>query len=195
MIWEPMRFVAGNSSYDYLHGVRALDCLDGNITSQIKITFGEMETESESVSKQKVIIQVTNSAGDTSVLALTASYEDFDSYCVASPGLSDYVIYILAGKKPDCRVYLDGIWFGGYTRRFSDLGFNPDRDIEIDDSQVDYDTPGVYLVIYHLSRETETLNGSTFRTNFGSANLIVVVEDVTTDTLIEPRPSQIPVAR
>lgn len=177
VITQPLRFVAGNSSYNYLRSVRAIDCLDGNITSQIKITFGDTETASEAVSEQKVNIQVTNSAGDSSVLALTATFEDFDSYSTPSPGLSDYVIYIETGEKPDYRVYLDGIWMAGNTRRFSDLSINPDEDIKIDDSKVDYDAPGVYIVTYTLSHSANPSAGSAYRASFGSAELIVVVED------------------
>ena len=177
VITEPMRFVAGNSTYNYLRYVRAQDCLDGNITPQIKITFGGTETASEAVSEQKIHLQVTNSAGDNAVLALTATFEDFDSYSKASPGLTDYVIYIKAGEKPNLRAYLDGIWMAGNTRKFDDLGFDPDRDVAIDDSRVDYNTPGFYLVTYSLSRSTSNADGGSYRVDFGKAELIVVVED------------------
>ncbi len=177
VITEPMRFVAGNSTYNYLRYVRAQDCLDGNITPQIKITFGGTETASEAVSEQKIHLQVTNSAGDNAVLALTATFEDFDSYSKASPGLTDYVIYIKAGEKPNLRAYLDGIWMAGNTRKFSDLGFDPDTDISIDDSEVDYKTPGVYQATYKLSRQTANATGGSYQVDFGKAVLIIVVED------------------
>lgn len=177
VITEPMRFVAGNSSYNYLRFVRAVDCLDGNITPQIKITFGDTEIASEAVSEQKIHLQVTNSAGDTSVLVLTATFEDFDTYSKASPSLSDYVIYIKAGEKPNLRSYLNGIWMAGSTRKYSDLGFNPDQDVTIDDSQVDYSTPGFYVVTYQLSRDTANASGGSYRVYFGKAELIIVVED------------------
>lgn len=174
---EPLRFVAGNSSYDYLRHIQALDCLDGNLSSQIKITFGETVTASESVSTQKVNIQVTNSAGDTSALELTATFEDFESYSKASPALTEYIIYVKAGEEPILRSYLSGIWTAGNTRKFSDLGFDPDQDVSIDDSKVNYQRPGVYIVTYSLSRGTPNANGGVFRTDFGTANLIIVVED------------------
>ena len=177
VITQPLRFVAGNSSYNYLRYVRALDCLDGNITSQIKITFGNTETASEAVSEQKVHIQVTNSAGDTSVLDLTATFEDYDSYSLSSPSLTDYVIYINAGEKPNLLSYLDGVWRAGNTRKFSEAGFDPDKDISIDDSQVDYNTPGTYIVTYRLSHETINSTGGPDRIEFGKAELIIVVED------------------
>ena len=173
---EPFRFVAGNSSYDYLRYIRAEDCLDGNLSSQIKITFGETETASGSTSIQKVNIQVTNSAGDTSVLELIASFEDFDSYSKASPALTEYIIYVPRGQRPELRAYLDGIWTAGNIRKFSDLGFEP-GDVSISDSGVDYNTPGVYQAIFRLTRATPNATGGTYRTYFGTATMIIVVED------------------
>ena len=172
---EPFRFVAGNSSYDYLRHIRAEDCLDGNISTQIKITFGNTETASEAVSNQKVNIQVTNSAGDTASLELTASFEDFDSYSKAAPALSDYIIYVPVGQKPDLRSYLTGIWTAGNIRKFADLGFSS-SDVSIRDSSVLYSVPGVYKVTYQLTRATANATGGTYRTDFGTATMIVVVE-------------------
>lgn len=174
---EPFRFVEGNSSYDYLRNLRAQDCLDGNISTQIKITFGEKKMAGEAYSTQKINIQVTNSAGDSSVLELTASFEDFDSYSKASPALNDYIIYVKAGEKPNLRANLAGIWTAGNQRKFSDLGFDPDQDVSIVDSGVNYNVPGVYTVTYRLSRATARADGGTYRTDFGTATLIVVVED------------------
>jgi hypothetical protein len=174
---QPLRFAAGNSSYDYLRHMSAVDCLDGNLSSQIKITVGSSETTSESTSSQPIHVQVTNSAGDTSSLSLTATFEDYETYSKASPALTDYIIYLKPGEKPNYRSFLDGIWTAGNTRKFSDLGFDPDTDVSIDDSKVDYKTPGVYTVTYELSRGTAAADGETYRTEFGKASLVVVVED------------------
>ena len=172
---EPFRFVEGNSSYDYLRFIRAEDCLDGNLTPQIKITFGEKEAASGSSIVQKVNIQVTNSAGDTATLELIASFEDYDSYSKASPALSEYIIYVPCGEHPELRAYLDGIWTAGNTRRFADLGFEPE-DVSIYDGDVDYNTPGIYQATFRLSRATQNATGGTYRTEFGTATMIIVVE-------------------
>lgn len=174
---EPLRFVAGNSSYDYLRHFRAVDCLDGNISSQIKVTFGETKTAGESISVQTINLQVTNSAGDSSVLELTATFEDYDSYSKASPALNDYIIYVKAGETPNLRANLAGIWTAGNQRKFSDLGFDPDKDVSIVDEGVNYNVPGVYTATYHLSKATSRADGGTFRTDFGTATLIIIVED------------------
>lgn len=177
VLTEPLRFVAGNSSYDYLRHMRAVDCLDGNLSSQIKITMGSTETASESTSTQPIHVIVTNSAGDTSSLSLTATFEDYETYSKASPALSEYIIYLEIGEKPNYRSYLEGIWTAGNTRKFSELRFDPDEDVEIDDSAVDYRTPGVYTVTYKLTRGTPMGDGEIYRTEFGTASLIVIVEE------------------
>ena len=177
VLTEPLRFVAGNSSYDYLRHMRAVDCLDGNLSSQIKITMGNTETASESTSTQPIHGIVTNSAGDTSSLSLTATFEDYETYSKASPALSEYIIYLKIGEKPNYRSYLEGIWTAGNTRKFSELRFDPDEDVEIDDSAVDYRTPGVYTVTYKLTRGTPMGDGEIYRTEFGTASLIVIVEE------------------
>ncbi len=177
VLTEPLRFVAGNSSYDYVRHLRATDCLDGNLSSQIKVTVGSKEISNESVSEQPVHFLVTNSAGDSSSIELVATYEDYETYSKASPALTDYIIYLKIGEKPNYRAYLDGIWTAGNTRQFSDLKFNPDEDVSIDDSKVDYRNPGVYKVTYKLTRGTPAADGGTYRTDFGTTTLYVVVED------------------
>ena len=179
VISEPLRFVSGNSTYDYLRHVSAVDCLDGNLSSQIKITFGETETTSDYASSQDIHLQVTNSAGDTSSIKLTVTFEDYESYSKASPALSDYIIYLQPGQRPNLRSYLVGIWTAGNTRDFSKLGFDPINDVTINDSKVDYKKPGIYTVTYQLTHDTPTADGDNYRTEFGSATMIIVVEDPT----------------
>ena len=174
---EPLRFVAGNSSYDYFRHLQALDCLDGNLTPQVKITFGDTNMVSESVSMQKLNLQVTNSAGDTVSLGLTASFEDFESYSRACPALTDYIVYTQKGEKLDLRAYLDGIWTAGNHRTFADLGFDPETDITIIDNRINYGVPGVYTVTYRLTKSIANGTGGVSRTDFGTTTLFVVVED------------------
>ena len=171
---QPLRFVNGNSNYDYLRSITVDDCLDGNITQQVKVTFGDTESVSNTASRQKVNLQVTNSAGDSSVLELWASFEDYSEYSQLTPALSDYIIYVQPGERPNYRSLLTGVWSAGNVRSFSDSGFHAEDDVRISDGGVNYSTPGVYSVSYQLSRETA--DGAD-RTALGTATLIVVVED------------------
>ena len=171
---QPMRFVNGNSTNNYLKYVTAYDCLDGNITQQIKITFGDTESTGNTTSRQRVNVQVTNSAGDTSTLELWALFEDFNSYSVPAPALNNYIIYVKTGEHPDYNNYLRGIWIAGNVRSFEDSKDYTSADVRISDSAVNYNSPGVYTATYQLYKSNA--DGEN-RTAQGTASMIVVVED------------------
>ena len=168
---QPMRFLSGNSSYDYLKSVRAEDCLDGDISGQVKINLGDMESLSDTISRRAVYLQVTNSAGDSSVLTLYATFENYSSYSQASPALSEYVIYTRAGERPNLTENISGIWANGGRTKFTDSSYSIEN-VHINDSGVDYNTPGVYYVYYQLTRTGR----SGAEENMGSALLTLVVE-------------------
>lgn len=169
---QPLRFISGNTNNNYLKNITASDCLDGNITQQIKITFGSTERTSNTSSRQKMYIQVTNSAGDTSTLELWATFEDYNTYNTLAPALTDYIVYTEQGVRPNYSSYLKGIWTSGNTRSFSDAGFDANEDVRISDSGVSYNTPGVYTATFQLSRAEK--DGG--RTPLGSTTMVVVVE-------------------
>lgn len=168
---RPLRFLSGNSNYDYLKSVRVEDCIDGDISGQVKINLGDTESLSDTISRRAVYLHVTNSAGDSSMLTLFATFENHSSYSQASPALSEYVIYTNAGERPNLSENICGIWSNGSNTAFVNSKYTRE-DIRIDDSGVDYNTPGVYYVNYQLSSADQT--GT--RTNLGSALLTLVVE-------------------
>lgn len=171
---QPLRFLSGNTDNNYLKNIRASDCLDGNITQQIKINFGDGEAISNSTTRRKVYIQVTNSAGDTSSLDLWASFEDYNSFNTPAPSLSNYIVYTQQGVRPDYNSYLNGVWIAGNVRSFSDAKYDQTNDVRFSDSAVNYNTPGVYTVTFQLSHvEKEGME----RADQGRATMIVVVED------------------
>lgn len=171
---QPLRFVNGNSNYDYLRNISVDDCLDGNISQQIKVTFGDTESVSNTATRQKVNLQVTNSAGDSSVLELWASFEDFNDYAQLAPALSDYIIYTQPGSHPNYRSLLTGVLTAGNVRSFADSGFSAEDDVRISDGGVNYNTPGVYTVSFQLSRG---IMDGTERSPLGTTTLVVVVEE------------------
>ena len=171
---QPLRFLSGNTDNNYLKNIRASDCLDGNITQQIKINFGDGEATSNSSTRRKVYIQVTNSAGDTSSLDLWASFEDYNSFNTPAPSLSNYIVYTQQGVRPDYNSYLNGVWIAGIVRSFSDAKYDQTNDVRFSDSAVNYNTPGVYTVTFQLSHvEKDGME----RADQGRATMIVVVED------------------
>lgn len=171
---QPLRFVSGNSSNNYLKYITAYDCLDGNITQQIKITFGDSESTSNTTSRERVNIQVTNSAGDTSSLELWAIFEDYNSYSVPAPALNNYILYINSGERPDYTEFLQGVWTAGNVRSFEDSGYRPSEDVRVNDSGVNYNVPGIYTVTFQLSKADKEGEGRTVQ---GVASMVVVVED------------------
>lgn len=169
---QPLVSVKGNSNENFLDNITAYDCLDGDITKQIMITYGEQRAYSDSITAQKVNLQVTNSAGDTSTLEVEFSLEDYNTYSQQAPSLSNYVIYTEKGARPDYASLLNGVWSGGNTRSFESSDFDPAFDVSINDSAVDYNMQGIYRVTYQLSR---LLRDAT-REELGTAVLYVVVE-------------------
>ncbi len=163
----PLRYAAGGSMPDYLEHITAKDCLDGDITRQIKITTGRTVVISDSVTQQKVNLHVTNSCGDNAVLELTVRMEDYSSLNRPAPALRDYVLYVEKGGSLNLWNNLSGIWAGGNVKGFTGTGYSI-SDISIEDEAVNYDVPGVYTVVYRLSRDGVDL---------GTAELIVVVEE------------------
>ena len=172
-ISQPLRFLSGDSGHDYLQNVSVEDCLDGNITQQVRITLGETTTVSEHVSRRTANLMVTNSAGDNSVLPVSILFEEYEAYNTRSPALKDYVIYVKAGTRPDLRSNLTGIWAGGRVTAFGNTTIDPEADITVDDSGVNYAESGVYTAYYRLSQTDR--NG--VRSELGTAALTVVVEE------------------
>lgn len=168
-IYQPLRYVTGTTGIDYLEHIFAEDCIDGNLTQQMKISFGKTTATSETSSVQKVNIQVTNSCGDSAVLELTISMEDYATYSQPSPSLKEYVTYVPCGGRIDLRSFLNGVWSAGKTTPFANTRFNPDTDIAVFEGGMNLKVPGTYTVTYQLfDAERQAL---------GTATLIVIVED------------------
>lgn len=166
---SPLRYANRGTGYDYLENITAFDCIDGNITSKIKISMGNTDVVSEYATQQKINIQVTNSCGDSSVLELTVSMEDYAQYSKPAPSLSDYIVYVPVGGTINERSLLNGVWTLGSVKSFEESGFDPVANVRISDSSLNLNNPGVYTVVYRLIDSSGE--------QLGSATLIVVVED------------------
>ncbi len=169
---SPLRYIEGSSKVDYLSAFGAEDCMDGNISTKIRVSSGNREIVSDMLATEPLTVQVTNSAGDTSTLEFTARYESYGDYSQPAPSLSDYIIYATVGDvRPDLRAGINGVWSSGAVRRFESSGFSF-TDISVNDNGVDYNTPGVYPITYTLSR---TINGE--RTTLGTSYAYLVLEE------------------
>lgn len=171
-ISQPLHWMTGDSRQNILEHITAQDCIGGDITQQIIYTLGDKRMISDTASVQTLNLQVTNSAGDTALLELEISFDDYNTYYTQAPHLSDYLMYIKVGENPDYRARLDGVWAGGITTSFADSGFSAD-DVQIDSSRVDRSKAGIYPVFYRLSKT----RGDGSREILGLARLTVIVEE------------------
>lgn len=156
-IKQPLRIDVSNyeTELDSLT-VAAVDMLDGDLTSRIKTSWGDV-WYAESAGSYPFTLQVNNSAGDSCILeaelVLVDAAEEVGKYY---PMLDDYVIYTQVGQSLKLKDYVWGISGDGVTYRFGDAdipeGISKDR-ISVH-SEVDYTVPGTYKVEYsYTTRE------------------------------------------
>ena len=116
--------------------VRLYDCLDGDISDRVRIISNMVNNYAEGV--YPVILEVSNSCGDTSQLNLWVHYTRTD-YNV-SIQLHKYVVYHPQGEEFDPYQYIASI---------ADSDLNP-----LDPTQVqiqgtlDVEKPGIYQLVY-----------------------------------------------
>ena len=177
----PLQFPVNTN--EIMGSLRAVDCIDGDITSTVKfLPQGEFSTETAGT--YQVEFRAVNSAGDVAIL--NAPIRIYESGTNLGPviTLTDYLIYLEKGDSFDPVDYLDTIKFnrvydivegeGNY-----DMDPQPEDErivvgshyIDID-STVDTDIPGNYTVTY--SRTEDAGNQDTVT---GSVQLIVIVTE------------------
>ena len=152
--------------------IGAQDVLDGDISSQIIVTQGDRYTYDEETERQVIDVQVSNRAGDTQSIKLDLRYMDYTAYNRQCPNLEDYILYTTVGTMPDLRANIKGVRTGSNTAELSQTRYSLYSDFDIDASNVDVQTPGVYRVTYRLTSD-ETGE----RMVLGSSELILIVEE------------------
>lgn len=163
----PFHFVYSTNSADLFSHVTANDVIDGDISNNIRIIYGELN---EGGTTYPVILQVTNSAGDMSSVSISAYHEDRTSYSIPTPALSDYIVYSKVGEDLDLSQYVIGYYKSGTLYEFEDME-KPEYtmdDITRDATNVDFNSPGEYIVTFQLHGEKEDL---------GSTELYWIVEE------------------
>lgn len=153
---SPFHFVYSTNSASIFSGVTADDVIDGDISPNIRIIYGELD---EGGTMYPVVLQVTNSAGDMAAISINAYREDRTSYAVPTPALSDYIVYSKVGEDLDLSQYIIGYYKSGTLYRFEDLE-EPEytmNDITRDASGVDFSSPGEYVVTFELHGKDDVL--------------------------------------
>lgn len=159
-----------SSTFNPLSCIRVIDCVDGDISDQVKMNIVNTEDSIASVGAHMVEFKVTNSLGDTSVLETELDVYDktyTETRMTPIINLSSYIVYTECYSYLDPMDYVTGIELSG-------VGFLPEEydrgTIAVDDGGVDLNTPGTYRVLFTCDNRDEY---------FGSAILIVVVTEVT----------------
>ena len=172
----PFHYVYSSGSSSMFSQVTVDDVLDGDITMNLRAIYGEMD---EGGTERPIVLQVTNSAGDTSAISLTIYREDQSMYSRAKPALSKYIIYTKVGSEIDFSKYIIGYYKSGKLYSFDDeevieAGEFTKENILRNSSEVDINKPGEYVVKYTLfttarnNRDSEEL---------GSVELYVMIEE------------------
>ena len=167
-----------------MDGLTAWDCLDGDITSLIKVVPEEDFTV-EKAGFYDVTFQVSNSAGD--LQSFSTQVEIYDSSEGRGPEitLSSYMVYVDKGGAFDPASFLESVRISGrdydivrgWGNYYSeDLPQGTERFVGTDMVQIDNpvrtDTPGSYTVRYTLSVDTRNQETLT-----GTCPLIVIVRE------------------
>lgn len=118
----------------------AEDSIDGDISDKVVITATDFSDDSVGVFS--LSLQATNSMGDIVYLDLPIYVENI-SAMAPTIELTEYLIYVKKGEKPDFSSYVSSVTYQGHESQDTTLDistdFNPDK-------------PGLYSVHYHATR-------------------------------------------
>lgn len=124
------------NSFDLMDHLKVEDCLDGDISDRIRIISNMVNNYAEGV--YPVILEVSNSCGDTAQLNLWVHYTRTD-YNV-NIALHQYVVYHPQGEEFNPHQYISSV---------ADKDLNPLNAEEVQiQGNLDVNTPGIYQLVY-----------------------------------------------
>lgn len=155
---EPLQYLPGSVHLQ----IGANDCLDGEITSAIKLVESDPIT-TDQPGEYSLTFQVANSAGDIS--SLTVSMEIQENQPAGAPviRLNKYLDYVPVGSNVDLSSYIDAVQIGGgeYKVVEGNGNFNEEKapgektvigtDLIDVDGMVDTEVPGTYKVVFEMT--------------------------------------------
>lgn len=154
----PLRYSTTElSKANLTENMTAEDCLDGDLTSQIRTSMDD-SMYNTSAGVYKVTVQVSNSAGDVCSVPLEITVTesgDRQEQMKEYPVLSDYIAYTTVGHEIDPMSYVKGMEMNGATYTYTDDGeaLAGTREAISVKSEVDYSKAGVYPVEYSYMAE------------------------------------------
>ena len=180
-----LEYPAGRSSIS-INGITAKDCIDGDISSSIKVSLGPTYGLDE-VGEYDTVFSVVNSAGDIS--SFHAYIVVYDPEVNRGPQFDakdgEYLVYLNRGEDFHPFDYIEDVKIGG--RKYSIVEGNGNYGAEkidknekivvgqnqIDvEGEVDSDTPGEYIVKFSM-----TLDVGNQETVTGMRRIYVIVRD------------------
>ena len=174
---KPLKFKTNSGTQDDLNiasGLSATDVIDGNISNRIKIS-SDNYISTYTTGDYPMEFIVTNSLGDTSRLPVTVTiYSAAQESGLPNIRLSKYLINTPAGKSVDLESLIEQIDYHNTTYRRGEDGnfYNGEFDLEGNaimfssdsvqyETNVDWDTPGVYEVKITFTDDNAELSNYT----------------------------------
>ena len=124
-------------SFDLLDYIQVQDCIDGDISDHIRVISNMVNNYS--VGNYPVVLEVSNSCGDTAQVTIWVTYQSKESSAVVK--LHQYIVYVQQGETFEPRQ-----WLANVTDRntnFLDPAF-----VEVQ-GNLDVNTPGCYQLVYN----------------------------------------------
>ncbi len=144
MLHAPRCSAAEVANTDFVSYLSATDCLDGDLTSQVKLSMND-SLYNPQPGDYPVTAQVSNSAGDVCSVSFEITITDNENESIKQyPALSEYIVYTTVGNMIDPMCYVVGLEQNGLITQYNE---DPSvmESISVN-SKVDYNEPGVYPV-------------------------------------------------
>lgn len=152
---QPLRFSLNDiEDINLAENMTAEDCIDGDITKQIRASFGDVYIST--AGSYTITVQVSNSAGDTCSVPLDVTITDpadTDERGKYYPVLTEYIAYTGVGVPIDPAAFLIGLERNGTQYLFdTDAAMMPaGRESVVIAGTVDYNTAGTYTLEYQFT--------------------------------------------
>lgn len=124
------------SSFDLLEHIRVEDCIDGDISDHIRVISNMVNNYT--AGSYPVVLEVSNSCGDTAQLTLWVTYENKESSAIVK--LHRYIVYVQQGDSFEPMQWLTSVT----DRNAAPLNA---ENIEIQ-GNLDVNKPGCYQLVY-----------------------------------------------
>ena len=109
----PLRFPVSTNQQNILSMIGATDSIDGDLSDKVNFSSSSV-INIDTAGDYKVVMEVTNSAGDTFSLPLTITIYENSVYNTAPKiQLSSYLVYTKVGEALDPLEYIEGMSYRG----------------------------------------------------------------------------------